>query len=65
MLSAPDNKHPQALDIKFFTSTERAEIQGVIPLALPTTERTLGINVQCSAVRYSYVEERGYALSTV
>jgi site-specific DNA recombinase len=29
-----------ALDIKVYASTERVEIQGVIPLELPTTERT-------------------------
>ena len=29
-----------ALDIKVYASTERVEIQGGIPLALPTTERT-------------------------
>ena len=29
-----------ALDIKVYASTERVEIQGVIPLALPTTART-------------------------
>ncbi len=31
-----------ALDIKVYASTESVEIQGVIPLALPTTERTSG-----------------------
>jgi chromosome segregation ATPase len=31
-----------ALDIKVYASTERVEIQGVIPLALPTTEQTSG-----------------------
>jgi hypothetical protein len=29
-----------ALDIKVYASTEKVEIQGVIPLELPTTERT-------------------------
>jgi len=31
-----------ALDIKVYASTERAEIRGVIPLELPTTARTWG-----------------------
>jgi len=31
-----------ALDIRVYASTERSEIQGVIPLALPTIERTWG-----------------------
>jgi hypothetical protein len=29
-----------ALDIKVYASTERVEIQGVIPLELPTTAQT-------------------------
>lgn len=40
-----------ALDIKVYASTERVEIQGVIPLALPTTERT-------SALRRGYSSRR-------
>ena len=31
-----------ALDIKVYASTDRLEIQGVIPLELPTTARTSG-----------------------
>jgi len=49
-----------ALDIKVYTSTDRVEIQGVIPLALPTTEQTLASLFRC---RYSYIEGRGYSLS--
>ncbi len=30
-----------ALDIKIYASTDNVEIQGVLPLALPTTEQTL------------------------
>ena len=38
-----------ALDIKVYASTERVEIQGMIPLALPTTERTLALLRVCSS----------------
>jgi hypothetical protein len=31
---------PDGVDIKVYASKEKVEIQGVIPLALPTTERT-------------------------
>jgi len=32
----------EALDIKVYASTDKVEIQGVIPLELPTTARTSG-----------------------
>ncbi|MBA7583446.1 hypothetical protein ES708_25390 [subsurface metagenome] len=37
-----------ALDIKVYASTEKVEIQGVIPLELPTTEQTSGCLISCT-----------------
>lgn len=49
-----------ALDIKVYASTDYIEVQGVIPLELPTTAQTSALTFNC---RYSYIEGKGYALS--